>query len=104
MTNDTIKKGDNVPVLFRVRDGAGALVDLSVEGTEIRILAMLGNTTTELVPWELGPGTGEVIHTTTGTLEAGTYKTEVEVTPPDGKKITAPTKSYGKLIVEPDLG
>jgi hypothetical protein len=103
MTNDTIKVGDNVPVLFRVRDGEGALVDLTLEGTEIRILATLAATTTELVPFVVGPGEGEVTHTTTGTLLAGTYKVEVEVTQ-DGKKVTSPTKGYGKLIVEPDLG
>lgn len=103
MTNDTIKQGDNVPVLFRVRDGDGVLVDLTGEGTEIRILATMGATTTELTPWALGPAAGEVIHETTGTLLPGTYKTEVEVTI-DGKKITSPTKGYGKLIVEPDLG
>ena len=47
---------------------------------------------------------GIVTYNYDGTLDAGTYDLEVEVTGPAGDIDTSPTEGYNILQVEPDLG
>jgi hypothetical protein len=102
--SNTVKSGDTHAITLTVFDDVGAPVDLT--GSTVRLLAKLaaGGTLEVLdATLDAAPTTGMVHHTLTGTLVAGTYNVEVEVTL-GGVITTAPTEGYATLIVTPDLG
>lgn len=102
--SNVVKHGDTHQITFTVKDSTGAAKNLT--GASVRILASLVGTTdppVELASSVPSPTSGQVLHTLTGTLAAGTYNVEVEATIA-GVIATAPTEGYGQLIVRPDLG
>ena len=98
----TVKHGDTHTITLTVKDSAGDAVDLT--GATIRLLAtpVRGGEVIELAA-SLGAGAGEVEHTLSGSLDAGTYSIEVEATIA-GVTTTAPTEGYATLKVFADLG
>jgi hypothetical protein len=100
-TLPAVKFRDTNTITLTVRDGAGAPVNLA--GATCRVIARLetGGTPTVLAS-VLGPDTGTLVHQLTGTLPAGVYLVEVEVTL-GGLITTGPSSTYGKLRVVPDL-
>ena len=98
----TVKHGDQYPVTFTANG------DLT--GSTVRLLARIRYTTGD--PILLGstvtdPAGGVVTHDLTGTLEAGTYDVELEVTR-GGEVFTFPNgdgkNAYETLTVVDDLG
>lgn len=103
--SNTVKKGDTHAITLTVFDTVGSTpTPLDLTGATVRLLAKAGEATTVVLTATLDadPTTGIVHHTLTGTLPAGTYKVEVEVTQ-GGAITTAPTTGYATLIVEDDL-
>lgn len=98
----TIKAGDTHTITFTIKDSAGAAVDLT--GSTPRVVArpLSGGAAVELTS-ALGVDAGTVEHTLTGTLAAGTYHIEVEITASGGAITTAPSDGYATLKVAPDL-
>jgi hypothetical protein len=102
--SNTVKQGDTHSITLTVYESVGGVpTPLDLTGSTVRLLAKLGTETTVILTAALGVDPGTVEHTLTGTLAAGTYSVEVEVTQ-GGAITTAPTEGYATLIVTPDLG
>lgn len=98
----TVKLGDTHTITFTLKDSAGAVVDLT--GSTPRVIARaLGGGAAVVLVSALGVDPGTVTHTLTGTLAAGTYHIEVEITASGGAITTAPSAGYATLTVAPDL-
>jgi len=99
-----VKTGDTYPITFTTGG-----YDLT--GATVRLLARrVGDTTTTVLPSTVTDAAGGVItHTLTGTLTAGTYDIEAEVTKA-GEVVTFPTAQddgtpmFLRMRVVPDLG
>lgn len=104
--SNIVKQGDTHSITFTVYETVGSTPtprDLTDPVATVRVLAKKGTEATVVLAASVGGDPGTVVHTLTGTLPAGTYQVEVEVTQ-GGAITTAPTTGYETLIVEPDLG
>lgn len=101
--SNKVKRGDTHSIFFTVYESTGAPKNLT--GATVRLLAKTETGTLQVLTATLDadPTTGKVHHNLTGTLLAGTYDVEVEVTL-GGVVTTSPTDGYAQLIVTPDLG
>ena len=98
----TIKQGDTHDTVWTVGDADAAPVNLT--GATVRLLARRQGTTTTitLASTITDAIAGKVTHSLTGTLIAGVYDVELEVTS-GGDIVTAPNDGYETLVVVADL-
>lgn len=91
-----VKMGDKYPISWRVN------MDLS--GATVRVLTKDEHGVARILSAVItdAPG-GVVAHTLDGTIPAGVYTVEVEVSRA-GQVVTFPGYGYGVLTVLPDLG
>lgn len=95
-----IKRGDKGDTLTLT-------VNTDLTGCTLRLLAQKMYDTTPVFELDVDPGSdlpgGNVTHITTGTLEIGEYRLELEATRGD-EIFTFPTNGFERLKVVADLG
>lgn len=96
----TVKQGDQYDITYTL--------NMDLTGATVRLVAgKAGGDPVELDTNITDPAGGVITHTLTGTLPAGTYQVEAEVTV-GGQVVTFPTvqdrgPQYETLVVLPDL-
>jgi len=97
MTVKIAKTTDRYPITFTTNaDLTGATVVLKARIRGTTTIVTLPQTITD-------PTNGVVTHVLDGTLAAGSYDIELEIT--QGASLwNAPTEGFGQLMVTPDLG
>jgi len=94
----TVKARDTHAVTWTIN------ADLSaVTGVEAHARLVDSTTPITLAATVTDAAAGEITHNLTGTLAAGRYYLEFELTALGGKVSTAPTVGYATLIVEADI-
>lgn len=93
----TVKRGDTHTTTWKTNANlAGATVRLLAREKSTKVLTVLAATIAN-------SSQGIVTHKLTGTLPAGDYNVELEITRDDGVT-SAPSNGYERLCVLPDLG
>lgn len=102
----TIKRGDAEPALRLTLTGADGPVDLTAATTVRLLLAARNGTLAVDAALAARPANGQLTYTwgLTDTAAIGSYRVEVEVTWPGGRKQTFPSDGYGAVRITPDLG
>lgn len=94
----TIKQGDTHPIGWTVNlDLTGSTVSVKARRDKPEFSTTLSSTVTAVAP-------GHISHHLDGTLPAGEYQVEIQITLGNGDIVTAPSDSYETLVVLPDLG
>lgn len=101
-----IKAGDTHTITLTVSepDGTPAGTPVDLTGSTPRVVARpIGDGDPIELESSLGTDLGTVLHTLTGTLPAGAYHIEVEMTASDGAITRAPSEGYAVLRIVPTL-
>lgn len=98
----TIKQGDTSPILNEIlQDPAGAAIDLTGATVRFHAINPYGVVALDVAATVVTPAAGLVSYAFDGTLAAGTYQYEFEVTYADTAIETFPNEGFNDLVVDP---
>jgi len=98
VSTTTVKARDTHAVTWTINADLSSVVTV-----EAHVRLVDSATPITLAATITNPAAGEITHNLTGTLAAGRYYGEFELTATGGKISTAPTVGYFTLIVEADI-